>query len=127
MSDSQIELKHQLELEKMRKEKRKREENDTDTYSLTTRRTTQSQSCSVNGGHNGPPSPSQSSSRACQPGGSDTHERSMPVANKCEWKLGSSSLSGATLTDTAMRHLSKWQKIADLNTTVMQWVESTCG
>ena len=151
MSGSQMELKLQLELlrdiwalfenakeaakaweeterEKRRKAKRKREENDTDTYSLTTRRTTRSQSRSANGGHDDPPRPSQSGSRACtQPGGSDTHKRSTRVANKRKQKLGSSSLSGATLTETAMRHLSKRQKIADLNTTVMQWVESTCS
>jgi septal ring factor EnvC (AmiA/AmiB activator) len=74
MSDSQMELKRQLELlrdiwalfenakeaakaweetekEERRKAKRKREENDTNTYSLTTKRTTRSQSHSANGGH----------------------------------------------------------------------------
>ena len=152
MSDSQMELKRQLKLlrdiwalfqnvkeaakaweemerDRRRKVKRKHEENDTDTYSLATSRTTRSQSRSANGGHDGPPSPSQrSGSRArTQPEGSDTHKRSAWVANKRKRKLGSSSLSGATLTATAMRHLSKRQKIADLNTTVMQWVESTCG
>lgn len=150
-SDSQMELKLQLELlrdiwalfenakeaakaweeterKERRKAKRKREENDTDTYSLTTRRTTRSQSRSANGGHDDPPSPSESGSRACtQPGGSDTHKRSTRVANKRKRKLGSSSLSGATLTETAMQHLSKRQKTGDLNTTIMQWVESTCG
>jgi hypothetical protein len=118
----------ETEREKRRKAKRKREENDTDTYSLTTRRTTRSQSRSANGGYNGPPSSSHSDSRACtQPGGSDTHKRSTQVANKRKRKLGSSSLSGAMLTETAMQHLSKRQKTADLNTTVIQWVESTCG
>jgi len=113
MSDSQMELKCQLKLlrdiwalfenakeaakaweeterEKRRKAKRKREENDTDTYSLTTSRTTQSQSRSANGGHDGPPCHSQSGSCACtQPVSSDTHKRSMQVANKRKWKLGS--------------------------------------
>lgn len=118
----------ETEREKRRKAKRKREENDTDTYSLTTRRTTRSHSRSANGSHDGPPSPSQSGSRVrTQPGGSDTHKQSTRVANKRKRKLGSSSLSGATLTETAMRHLSKRQKIADLNTTVMRWVGLTCG
>jgi hypothetical protein len=118
----------ETERKERRKAKRKREENDTDTYSLTTRRTTRSQSRSANGGHDDPPSPSESGSRACtQPGGSDTHKRSTRVANKRKRKLGSSSLSGATLTETAMQHLSKRQKTGDLNTTIMQWVESTCG
>jgi hypothetical protein len=116
------------EREKRWKAKRKREENDTNTCSLTTRCTTRSQSRSANGGHDGPPSPSQSGSCACtQPGGSDMHKRSTRVANKRKRKLGSSSLSGATLTETAMQHLSKRQKIADSNTMVMQWVESTGG
>ena len=108
---------------------KRKHENDTDTYSLATSRTTRLQLRSANGGHDGPPSPSQrSGSRArTQPEGSDTHKQSAWVANKRKQKLGSSSLSGATLTATAMRHLSKRQKIADLNTTVMQWVESTCG
>jgi hypothetical protein len=80
----------ETEREKRRKAKRKREENDTDTYSLTTSRTTRSQSRSANGGHDGPPCPSQSGSCACtQPGGSDTHKRSTRVANKRKWKLGS--------------------------------------
>src|SRR6202790_4997671 len=120
MSNSQMELKRQLELlrdiwalfenvkeaakawegterEKRWKAKRKREENDTNTCSLTTRCTTRSQSRSANGGHDGPPSPSQSGSCACtQPGGSDMHKRSTRVANKRKRKLGSSSLSGAT-------------------------------
>jgi len=114
--------------EKRRKAKRKRKENDTDTYSLATRRTTRSHSRSATGGHDGPPSSSQSGSRACtQPGGSDMHKRSTRFANKRKQKLGSSSLSGAMLTETAMQHLSKRQKIMDLNTTVMRWVKLTCG
>jgi len=51
----------------------------------------------------------------------------MRVANERKRKLGSSGLSGATLTEAAMRHLSKRQKITELNTTVTQWVELTCG
>jgi hypothetical protein len=109
----------ETEREKRWKAKRKREENDTDTYSLATSRTTRSQSRSANGGHDGPPCPSQSGSCACtQPGGSDTHKRSTRVANKRK---------RVPLTETAMRHLSKRQKIVDLNTTVIQWVELTCG
>jgi len=83
MSDSQRMLKRQLELlgnigrflrtrrrQRMlggeRREKkggRKRDEDDVDTSSLSTKRTTRSQTRTANGGHDGPPSPSQPGSR----------------------------------------------------------------
>ena len=88
-NNSQRELKRQLELlcniwalfenekeaanawggnerEERQKKKRKRDEDDVDTSSLTTKRTTRSQTRTANGGHDGPPSPSQSGSESCQ-------------------------------------------------------------
>ena len=86
-SDSQSELKRQLELlcniwalfenakesanawgekerEERRKRKRKRDEDDMDTSSLTTKRTTRSQTRSANDGLGSPPIPSQPGSLA---------------------------------------------------------------
>ena len=147
-SDSQRELKRQLELlcdiwalfenakeaanawggkerEERRKRKRKRDEDDVDTSSLTTKRTTRSQTRTANGGHDGPPSPSQPGSRASrQPGRSNTNRRSSRVASKRKRRSGSST-SGATLTETAVWHLCKRQKMTDPNTTVKSWVQST--
>jgi hypothetical protein len=150
-SDSQRELKRQLELlcdiwalfenardaanvwggkerEERQKKKRKRDEDDVDTSSLTTKRTTRSQTRTANGGHDGPPSPSQSGSGTSKkPRGSNTHRRSSRVANKRKRKSGLSSISGATLTETAVWHLCKRQKTTDPNTTIERWVESTYG
>jgi hypothetical protein len=144
--DSQRELKHQLELscniwalfenakeaanawggnerEERRKRKRKRDEDDT--YSVTTKRTTRSQTRTAHGGLDSPPSPSRPGSRASrQPGGSNTNRRSLRVASKRKRKSGSST-SGATLTETAVWHLCKRQKMTDPNTTIKHWVEST--
>ena len=149
-SDSQRELKRQLQLlcniwalfenakeaanawgvkerEERRKRKRKRDEDDMDTSSLTTKRTTRSQTRTVNGGHDSPPSPSQPGSRASrQPGGSNTNRQSSRVARKRKRKWGSST-SGATLTETAVWHLCKRQKMTDPNTTITRWVEFTYG
>jgi hypothetical protein len=99
-----------------------------DASSLTTKRTTRSQTRTANGGHDGPPSPSQSGSRTSpKPGGSNTHRRSSRVANKRKRKSGLSNISGATLTETAVWHLCKRQKMTDPNTTIERWVESTYG
>ena len=147
-SDSQRELKRQLELlcdiwalfenaeeaanawggkEREERQKRKRDEDDVDTSSLTTKRTTRSQTRTVDGGYDSPPSPSRPGSRASkQPGGSNTDRRSLRVARKRKRKWGSST-SGATLTETAVWHLCKWQKMADPNTMITRWVESTYG
>src|SRR5882762_3199381 len=146
MSDSQRELKRQLELlgniwalfenakeaanawgrkEREERRKRKRDEDDVDTSSLSTKRTTRSQTRTANGGHDGPPSPSQPGSRASrQPGRSNTNRRSSRVASKRKRRSGSST-SGATLTETAVWHLCKRQKMTDPNTTVKSWVQST--
>jgi len=148
MSDSQRELKRQLELlrdiwalfenakeaakaweererEERRKKKRRRDEEDTETYSLTIKRTTRSQSSrSANAGHGGSPTPSRPGSRASrQPGGSNTHKQSSRVDNKRKRKSASST-SGATLTEDAVWHLCKRQKSTDPNTMVKRWVES---
>lgn len=96
-SDSQMELKDQLELlrdiwalfenvkevakawEKIQREeswkkKRKRDKDDTDTYSM---RTTRSQSRSANGGHGSHPGPSRPASRSSRhTEGSNTQRRS---------------------------------------------------
>jgi hypothetical protein len=150
-SDSQRELRRQLEVlcniwalfenakeaanawggnerEERQKRKRKRDEDDVDASSLTTKRTTRSQTRTANGGHDGPPNPSQSGSRTSpKPGGSNTHRRSSRVANKRKRKSGLSNISGATLTETAVWHLCKRQKMTDPNTTIERWVESTYG
>ena len=150
MSDSQSELKRQLELlcdiwalfenvkeaanawgekerEERRKRKRKRDKDDADTASVTTKRTTRSQTRTANGGLDGPPSPSRPGSRASgQPKGSNADRRLSRLARKRKRKSGSST-SGATLTETAVWHLYKRQKMADPNTTIERWVESTYG
>jgi len=115
------------EREERQKRKRKRDEDDVDTSSLTTKRTTRSQTRTVNSGHDSPPSPSQPGSRASrQPGGSNTNRQSSRVARKRKRKWGSST-SGATLTETAVWHLCKRQKMTDPNTTITRWVEFTYG
>jgi len=84
-----------------------------DTSSLTTKRTIRSQTRTVNGGHASPPSPSQPGSCASsQPGGSNTNRRSSRAARKRKRKWGSST-SGATLTETAVWHLCKRQKMTN--------------
>jgi hypothetical protein len=146
-SDSQRELKRQLELlcdiwalfenateaanawgekerEERRKRKRKRDEDDMDTSSLTTKRTTRSQTRTANGGLGDLPSPQPGSRASRQPGGSNTDRRSSRVASKRKRKSGSSR-SGATLTETAIWHLCKRQKMTDPNTTITRWAEST--
>jgi len=113
------------EREERRKRKRKRDEDDTS--SVTTKRTTRSQTRTANGSLDSPSSPSRPGSRASkQPGGSNTDRRSLRVARKRKRKWGSST-SGATLTETAVWHLCKWQKMTDPNTVITRWVESTYG
>jgi hypothetical protein len=145
-SDSQRELKHRLGLlcdiwalfenakeaanawgdkEREERRKRKRDEDDVDTASVTTKRTTRSQTHTANDGHDCPSSPSRPGSHASrQPGGSNTNRRSSRVVSKRKRKSGSST-SGATLTETAVWHLCKRQKMTDTNTTIKHWVEST--
>ena len=145
-SDSQRELKHRLgllceiwvlfenakeaanawgEKEREARRKRKRDEDDGDTASVTTKRTTRSQTRTANDGHDYPPSPSRPGSHASrQPGGSNANRRSSRVASKRKRKSGSST-SGATLTETAVWHLCKRQKMTDPNTTIKHWIEST--
>ena len=115
------------ERDERRKRKRKRDEDDVDTALMTTKRTTRSQTRTANGGHDGPPRPSQSGSRVSrQPGGSNTDRRLSRVASKPKRKSGFST-SGATLTETAVWYLCKRQKMTDPNTKTERWVESTYG
>ena len=145
-SDSQRELRRQLEVlcniwalfqnakeaanvwgKNEREERRKRKRDEDDTSSVTTKRTTRSQTRTANGGLDGPPSPSRPGSRASrQPRGSNTDRRSSRLTSKRKRKSGSST-SGATLTETAVWHLCKRQKMTDPNTTIKRWVESTYG
>lgn len=148
-SEFQEELKHRLQLlydiwaliesakeaakvweakerEGRRKLKRKRDDDDIDTSSVTTKRTTRSQTRSANDGHKDQPDPSRPGSHTStnKSGGSNTYKQPKQGSTTRKRKQGSSS-NGATLTETAVLHLCKQKKMADLNTTVKRWVEST--
>ena len=150
-SQSQEELKHRLELlrdiwalieaekeaakaweererEERRKLKRKRDEDETDTSSMTTKRTTRSQSHSMNGRHGDQPGPSRPGSHASkgQSAGSSTHKQPKRGSTIRKRKRRNSS-NGATLTEAALSHLSKRKRTANLNMTVQRWVGSTYG
>lgn len=141
--ESQRQLKQQLELlrdtwalfqdaedeakaweERARGAKRKRKRNDDDdnidTSSQTTKRTTRSQYS----GHGNQPSPSRRGSHPSGQHSAGSDKQPTPVSDTRKRKRGSCS-NGATLTKTAVWHLCKRQKIANLNTMVERWVEST--
>jgi hypothetical protein len=110
------------ETEKRGKRKRERDDEDIERLSQSSQRTTRSQSRSSCGsaGRNSAPARGD----RCRSSRTNIEQTQASGTRKRNWTHSS---SGATLSEYALSHLGKRQKISDLNAMVKRWVESAYG